>query len=199
MLSSNESKHSTRNPLLRYALKRFFATINRLMPEVNTVLDAGCGEGYGAREILKAHDDLRIIGTDLSLTALMQVPLLVPEMPVFLSDVTKLPVPTDSVDLVVSFEVMEHLPHPDLALEEYKRVSNRYIMISVPNEPLFRLLRMARGDNIAQWGNHPEHVNHWDLFTLQKYVQKHGLRVVKAVSPPPFIWAIVLCEIDQAR
>ena len=198
MLSSNESKHSTQNPLLRYALRRFFVTINRLIPEVNTVLDAGCGEGYGAREILKKHNKLQIIGTDLSFTALKQVPLLAPEMLFFLLDVTQLPVAANSVDLVTSFEVMEHLPDPDRALEEYKRVSKRYIMISVPNEPLFRLLRMARGDNIAQWGNHPEHINHWNLVSLQRYMRNHGLRVIKAASPPPFIWAIVLCEKDQS-
>lgn len=195
MLSTNESKHSTQNPFLRYALKRFFATINQMMPHVETILDAGCGEGYAAREILKEHSRLQILGTDLSLMALQKVPLLAPEMPTFLSDVTALPVADNSVDLVMSFEVMEHLPHPERALGEYKRVSKRYIMISVPNEPIFRLLRMARGDNIAQWGNHPEHVNHWNLFSLQKYMEKHGLSVTRASSPPPFIWAIVLCEI----
>jgi methylase of polypeptide subunit release factors len=72
--STNESKHSTRNPLLRFALKRFFASVNGMMPGIQTIFDAGCGEGYGAQAILKQHSDIRIIGVDLSLEALRRVP-----------------------------------------------------------------------------------------------------------------------------
>lgn len=193
--STNESKHSTKNPLLRFALKRFFASVNGMMPDVRTVFDAGCGEGYGAQAILKQHSDVRIIGVDLSLEALRRVPAQTPAMLVAQADVTRLPIASNSADIVLSFEVMEHLPDPAGALAEYQRVSRRYIMVSVPNEPLFRLLRMLRGDNLRQWGNHPEHINHWNLLSLQRYLSRHGLRVLKASSPPPFIWAIVLCEI----
>jgi len=193
--STNESKHSTTNPLLRFALKRFFASVNGMLPDVQTVFDAGCGEGYGAQAILQQHSDVRIIGVDLSLEALRRIPAQTPTMPVALADVTRLPIASNSADIVLSFEVMEHLSNPAGALAEYQRVSRRYVMVSVPNEPLFRLLRMLRGDDLRQWGNHPEHINHWNLWSLQRYLRKHGLRVIKACSPPPFIWAIVLCEI----
>jgi SAM-dependent methyltransferase len=194
-LSTNESKHSTKNPLLRFALKRFFASVNAMIPGVKTVFDAGCGEGYGAQAILKQHSDIRIIGVDRSLEALHQVPAQIPAMPVAQADVTRLPIASKSADIVLSFEVMEHLPDPAGALAEYQRVSRRYVMVSVPNEPLFRLLRMLRGDDLRHWGNHPEHINHWNLWSLQRYLRQHGLRVIRASSPPPFIWAIVLCEI----
>lgn len=193
--STNEAKHSTTNPLLRFALKRFFASVNGMLPDVQTVFDAGCGEGYGAQAILQQRSDVRIIGVDLSLEALRRIPAQAPSMPVAQADVTRLPIASNSADIVLSFEVMEHLSNPAGALAEYQRVSRRYVMVSVPNEPLFRLLRMLRGDDLRQWGNHPEHINHWNLWSLQRYLRKHGLRVIKACSPPPFIWAIVLCEI----
>lgn len=194
--SSNEIKYVTKNPLLRFALRRFFQSVNHLLPDVESVLDAGCGEGYGAKEIIAEHEPLKIYGVDLSLNALKKSLEVNPYVLVCQADITQLPVPDCCVDMVMSLEVLEHIPDPDQAIEEYKRVTRRYMLLSVPNEPLFRILRMLRGDDIKQWGNHPEHVNHWNLYSFQRFIRRHQLRVIRSVCPPPFIWTIVLCEID---
>jgi SAM-dependent methyltransferase len=195
--TTNEIKHQSANPLLRFALRRFFEVVNRMMPAASVVIDAGCGEGYGVREIQQQRGDMRFYGVDLSAQALHKSRQISAEMPVCVADVTRLPFADKCADVVLSLEVLEHLPDPAAAITEYKRVSRRYILVSTPNEPLFRLLRMARGDNIGQWGNHPEHVNHWNLLSLQKFLAGHDLRIGQAAIPPPFIWSVVLGEIRE--
>lgn len=195
--STNESKHVTKNPILRFALQRFFNSVNRILPDVNSIIDAGCGEGYGARGLRTGREYLDIYGFDLSISALRKSLAIESSISVSQADVTRLPVPNDCVDLVMSLEVLEHIPEPDRAIEEYKRVTRRYLLLSVPNEPLFRMLRMLRGDNIRQWGNHPEHVNHWNYFSFQRFIKSHQLQVIRATCPPPFIWTIALCEIKS--
>ncbi|MCC6612474.1 MAG: class I SAM-dependent methyltransferase [Anaerolineae bacterium] len=193
--NTNESKHQTQNPLLRFALRRFFETINEMMPEVDQLLDAGCGEGYGVREMLDQHPRMKSFGVDIAYPAVMKVAEISPTTAVSVADVTRLPLRDNCVDLVTSFEVLEHLAQPDAAVRDYRRVSRRYVLISTPNEPMFRLLRMVRGDNFRQWGNHPEHVNHWNSYTLARFLSRQGLKVLRVASPPPFIWTIVLCEV----
>jgi 2-polyprenyl-3-methyl-5-hydroxy-6-metoxy-1,4-benzoquinol methylase len=195
-ISANEKKHQTNNPILRFALTQFFSATQKMLPSVDTILDAGCGEGYAAREVLKKDTDATLYGVDLSFNSLLQVPKVAPNVPACQASVRELPFASKSVDLVVSLEVLEHIPQPELAVREYIRVSRNYMLISVPNEPLFRLLRMLRGDNIRQCGNHPEHVNHWNVITFPKFLEAQGVKVLQVKSPPPFIWTIVLCSVS---
>jgi SAM-dependent methyltransferase len=192
--STNEIKNQTKNPVLRFALSRFLSSVLTMMPKVDNVVDAGCGEGYAAKAIQQHVPDVKFYGFDLSALALEKARQIHPRMETASADITRLPITSKCADLVIALEVLEHIPNPAAAVRELKRISRRYVLISTPNEPLFRGLRMLRGDNIRQWGNHPEHVNHWNLFTLQQFVAGQGLTVIKASCPPPFIWTIVLAE-----
>jgi 2-polyprenyl-3-methyl-5-hydroxy-6-metoxy-1,4-benzoquinol methylase len=193
--STNQRKYQSNNVFLQFALRKFYTAAMSLMPDVNTVLDAGCGEGYSAREIHQVQPESDVIGIDLSFSALEMVSNQILNMPIAAADVTKLPFRDNQFDVVVSFEVLEHIPNPAIAVTEYMRVSRDYLLLSVPNEPLFRLLRMARGDDILQLGNHPEHVNHWNLWTFQRFLADQGLTIVRGVCPMPYIWSIVLCRL----
>src|SRR3546814_19916610 len=48
-------------------------------------------------------------------------------------------------DLVVCCEVMEHLEDPTAALDVLAKLSKHFLILSVPREPLWRFLNMARG------------------------------------------------------
>ena len=92
--------------------------------------------------------------------------------------------------MVICTEVLEHLENPELALMELKRVSKKYILLSVPNEPFFMLANLLRGKNISRWGNDIEHINHWSFWSFQSFIKSKGVNIAKKFFPFP--WTIVL-------
>jgi len=50
--------------------------------------------------------------------------------------------------------VLEHLPEPSTALREAARVTRRWCIFSVPHEPIWRVLNMARGAILAGVGQY---------------------------------------------
>ena len=195
-LSENERKHTSSNPLRQLAINRYFDTVDALMPPVATAINAGCGEGFDAQRLKKKRPELNIIGTDISFEAVQKARQICPSMPVCVGDVTRPPFASPSADIVISLEVLEHLETPEDAVKAYKNLTRRYLLLGVPNEPLFRLLRMASGMNIGEWGDHPEHVQHWNIFSFTRFLQQHHLHVLKTAVPFPFIWTIALCELE---
>lgn len=114
----------------RYAFARRFARGRR-------VLDAACGEGYGSALLAQVAE--RVTGIDLDAASIehARATYRAPNMSFELASVTALPVPAESVDLVVSFETLEHLPASDqpAMLAEFARVlaPDGLLLISSPN------------------------------------------------------------------
>lgn len=195
-ISENERKHTAQNPLRRLAINRYFETVDRFVPpDVRSVINAGCGEGFDARRIRQAFPDPSLYGFDISLTAVQRAASICPTMLTCVGDVARPPFGVDSADMVISLEVLEHLTDPSAAIEAYKKLTRRYLLLGVPNEPFFRLLRMANGMNIRDFGDHPEHVQLWNSRTFKRFLERHDLRILQSAVPVPFIWTIVLCEL----
>ena len=93
--------------------------------------------------------------------------------------------------MVMCCEVLEHLDDPERALREIRRVCARYCVLSVPNEPFWRLLNLARGAYARNLGNTPGHVNHWSTKHFERYVGDY-FRVLEIATPLP--WVITLCQ-----
>ena len=53
------------------------------------------------------------------------------------------------------------MPDPEHTVAEMARVALRHLLVSVPREPLWRGLNMARGAYLKDLGNTPGHLNHW--------------------------------------
>ncbi len=64
-------------------------------------------------------------------------------------------------DLVTATEVLEHVPDPETVLAEMARVARGHLLVSVPHEPMWRALNLARGAYVRDLGNTPGHLNHW--------------------------------------
>lgn len=97
-------------------------------PDVKTIADIGCGNGI----ITHSFDErFIIVGVDRSRTALKSF-----RFRKINGDISHIPLKERSVDLVISSEVLEHLPGENLffAVTELKRISRKYIMITVPNQ-----------------------------------------------------------------
>ena len=97
----------------------------------------------------------------------------------------------DSADLVVCCEVLEHLEHPDAGLLALQRVVGRHLIVSVPKEPLWCALNLARGNYIGHWGNTPGHIQHWSKGGFIRLVSKY-FDVIEVKRPLP--WTMLLCK-----
>ena len=56
-----------------------------------------------------------------------------------------MPFAEDEFDMACAIEVLEHVPDPAHTVAEMARVARRHLLVSVPREPLWRMLNMARG------------------------------------------------------
>ena len=107
------------------------------------------------------------------------------------SAIYRLARPHGSFDLVFALEVLEHLEHPRVALEELCRVSGRWLILSVPREPLWRILNLARLRYATSLGNTPGHVQHWSCRRFADLVSEFA--DVRAVLRP-LPWTVLLAE-----
>jgi SAM-dependent methyltransferase len=104
------------------------------------VLDAACGEGYGSA--LLADVAASVVGVDQSSEAIAHANARYAgkECARFIcASVAKLPLPDASIDLVVSFETIEHLTEQETMLGEFRRVltPQGLLVISSPNKPVY--------------------------------------------------------------
>ena len=99
------------------------------------VLDAGCGSGYGTA-ILAAAEPASLIAVDVADEAVELTRAARGEAAdARVADVRELPVADAAVDLVVCFEVIEHVERRDEAVREFARVlaPGGVLLISSPN------------------------------------------------------------------
>ena len=126
----------------RYALARRFAAGKR-------VLDAGCGTGYGSAEL--AQSAAAVTGVDISADAIeyASASYPIPGLRFLESSCTAMPMPAESFDLVVAFEVIEHLTDYRALLTECARVLTRegLLIVSSPNKRYYAETRAATGPN----------------------------------------------------
>lgn len=120
--------------LARYELAR------RHVREGMVVVDVACGLGYGAAVLAHATGASRVIGVDCSRWAVDYARLnygsVDRRLHFQVGDARDLSfLADDSVDLVVSFETLEHVPNPDRVLAEFRRVlkPGGIFIGSVPN------------------------------------------------------------------
>jgi 2-polyprenyl-3-methyl-5-hydroxy-6-metoxy-1,4-benzoquinol methylase len=187
--TSNYEKFQTGNPVVRKLIDRFYGKVGALVGPLDpgTVLDAGCGEG----ETLERLDGLlsaSVTGIDLNPESVEFAAKRIPSGDFRVADLTALPFEDDSFDLVLCLEVLEHIPDPAPALAELSRVCRGSIVLSVPSEPWFRLGSLARGKYLKGWGNHPEHVNHWNPRSLRAFLET-GTEVVSVQRSTPWLVA----------
>lgn len=172
----------------RFAVGLFNKQLAKFLDQVQgqTVFDAGCGEGH----ILKEHLQGRfphILGADLDMARLQYAQ----DSRLFQGNLHHIPLGDSAVDLVICLEVLEHVGEPEKALDELYRVTSKYAILSVPNEPFWRMGNMLRGKYWSEWGNTPEHINHWSVWSFKRFV---GRRFHVIQATPTFLWSFILAE-----
>lgn len=191
-LPTNYQKHTSTDASRKFFLRRFNKMLVQKVKNLNvsSVLDAGCGEGFTLSMLSKAHAAKKLEGIDFSKQAIQLGKKQFPYLSLTQGDIYKLPYKDNSFELVICSEVLEHLDMPEKAVREVLRVSKKYVIFSVPNEPFFMGARLAKGMNIKNFGNHPEHINHWTVFSFPQMLKRNGVSVKKVSYPFP--WILVL-------
>ncbi len=161
--------------------------INSVSPE--SVLEIGVGDGVLGRylkEIMKIDYTSVDIDPDLH--------------PDIVADITALPIQAEAFDTVCAFEILEHLPFDTVpqALKELRRVSKRYVLVSVPDRrpyvqftlkiPLLpkitKLFRLPFSRPGAYGRQHFWEIG-WDLFSLRKVMDtfEDGFKIERHFTP----------------
>jgi ubiquinone/menaquinone biosynthesis C-methylase UbiE len=188
-------KYGSTNPVVRRLMAGFHTDLEQLLglTEPQSILDIGCGEGVLTQQWAQQRPGCRIVGLDLE-DEKLQVEWAQRTDPDNLSFMTgsadRLPFSDGEFDLVTATEVLEHVPDGGAALAEMGRVGARWIIASVPREPIWRVTNVARGAYWRQMGNTPGHVNHWSKRGFRDLLARHG-EVVELRSPFPWTMALV--------
>lgn len=174
--TSNYRKHTSDNPIQRALINRFHDKVQQIVTDLRpqTLLDAGCGEGFVDEILLTAIPELQITGFDVLGDSVKLASLRNPRGEFTTGDIYNIEQPESSFDIVIALEVMEHLHEPDKALAEMARVAKDYVVLSVPHEPFFCLANAARGKNldIDPKGSDPDHRNFWSREKFGEFVSR---------------------------
>jgi 2-polyprenyl-3-methyl-5-hydroxy-6-metoxy-1,4-benzoquinol methylase len=188
-------KYGSTNPVVQRLMRGFTAELDDLLALAapQSVLDVGCGEGVLTEQWAERFE--RVVGVDLDHPTLRREweGRTRPNLEFRAADAASLPFASGEFDLVCGVEVLEHLSDPSVALAEMVRVARRWLLVSTPQEPLWRILNLLRGAHWRSLGNTPGHLNHWSERGLRTLVSRYG-RVAATRSPLP--WAMVLVEVS---
>lgn len=188
-------KYGSTNVIVRRLMKGFEHALTDMVVRANpkTIHEIGCGEGVWVlrwqaqglsvrgsdvsdRVLDIARANAQHVGATPHLFEQRSIYDLVPER--------------DAADLLVCCEVLEHLEDPAAGLRALQRVVDRHLVLSVPREPLWRVLNCVRGKYLRDWGNTPGHLQHWSKRGFVRLVSAH-FDVLEVRTPLP--WTMLLC------
>lgn len=191
------NKYEAKNPIYRSLINHFLQTLDKVvlsLPSCKTLLEVGCGEGYLLNRINELRKFEKIIGTDLSDEIICLANQKYPHISFSEADICSTNFEENGFDVVVACEVLEHLENYERALLEIKRVAKKFAIISVPVEPMWRILNVARGAYWNSLGNTPGHLQHWGKKGFLKLITKY-FTIEKLYYPLP--WQMALCKVNK--
>jgi SAM-dependent methyltransferase len=187
-------KYSTRNPIERRLVEGFLSQLDELVARTGAseAHEVGCGEGELSMRL--ARSGLRVRGTDAFPEVIEEARERAgaQEIHYEATPVEELDPDQDAAELIVCCEVLEHLEDPERALDVLAQLARPWLIASVPREPLWRVLNMARLKYLGDLGNTPGHLGHWSRRGFLDLLEPR-FEVVEVRSPLP--WTMALCRV----
>jgi len=190
-------KYGSTNPVVRRMMTGFEGALDELLARADprSLLDVGCGEGVLVHRWAGClGESRRVVGIDLEEESIQAgwAERRAPNLEYHVMHAENLPFADGEFDLATAIEVLEHVPDPEHTLAEMARCAERHLLVSVPREPLWRMLNMARGAYWSELGNTPGHLNHWSRRSFVELLSRYG-DVVEIRSPFP--WTMLLVRL----
>jgi 2-polyprenyl-3-methyl-5-hydroxy-6-metoxy-1,4-benzoquinol methylase len=189
-------KYGSSNPVVKRLMAGFEGALEELFAQADagSVLDVGCGEGVLVHRWAIERPGTRLVGIDLEEPSIQAgwAEREAPNLEYRVMQAENLPFADGEFELASAIEVLEHVPDPEHTVAEMARCASRHLLVSVPREPLWRMLNMARGAYWSELGNTPGHLNHWSRRAFVTLLSRHG-EVVEVRSPFP--WTMLLVRL----
>jgi 2-polyprenyl-3-methyl-5-hydroxy-6-metoxy-1,4-benzoquinol methylase len=190
-------KYGSANPVVRRLMANFHRELDALFSQAapSSLLDVGCGEGIITAAWAREVEPGPVVGVDL------EDPLLrrewegrgAPGLEFRTMQAERLEFADGEFEMVSAIEVLEHVRDPWQALAEMSRCTSRWMLLSVPREPVWRAMNLARGAYWGSLGNTPGHLHHWSSRSFVSLLGQYG--TVVAVRRP-FPWTMALVRTD---
>lgn len=187
------NKYKTANPMAKLMIRNYLSMLDMLVRTITptSIHEVGCGEG----EIITryAKDGVQLMASDYSVTLIEKAQELHGALKInfFSASIYDLS-DEHSAELILCCEVLEHLEDPDRALLRLSELAKPYLVASVPNEPVWRIMNMSRGAYWQDFGNTPGHLQHW---SPAKFVELLSTKFETISISKPFPWTMVLCKV----
>lgn len=192
-------KYEAPNPIVRLLLKRFLDRVERAAVsfDARSVLDVGCGEGVVTERLAQRLAPAHVLGVDADDARLTEEwrARTASNLSFQTGSAYDLPFAEGSFDLVCALEVLEHLERPRDALAEMTRIASKALLLSVPNEPGWRISHVFAGRNVRSLGNSPGHINHWSRRSFLTLVSELGTARAEGVFP----WTLAVVDVRPRR
>lgn len=186
-------KYNSGNPIARALMAGFLGTFDALVAraEPKTAFEIGCGEGELSLRLLRRGIDARGADLEEEVVAGANARSAAAEYGARFQakSVYDLAPGEIEADLIVCCEVLEHLPDPARALDVIAAQQAGHILFSVPREPLWRALNLARGKYVGALGNTPGHLQHWSRTGFRRLI---GSRFEIVAERAPLPWTMLL-------
>lgn len=185
-------KYNSRNLIVKHLMNGFYKSIFQMvqLTKKHDIHEVGCGEGYLAMYIQNTIK-CKIRGSDYSKFIIEKAKQNNPNIQFDVKSIYDLKEDKDSADLIICCEVLEHLDRPQDALQVLQTITSEYCLLSVPREPIWRILNVLRFKYISSFGNTPGHIQHWSKSSFLGMVEER-FDIVAIRTPLP--WTIVLCK-----
>ena len=188
-------KYGTKNPIARYLMKGFIGSVEELISITGSldIHEVGCGEGH--LSAILAKENIKVRASDFSQLVIAKAQDIAKsagaDVDFKVASIYDLNPANDSAQLVVCCEVLEHLESPQRALKLLAQLARPYLLVSVPREPIWRILNILRGKYLLNLGNTAGHIQHWSQKSFLSMLEKY-FDIVKVHTPLP--WTMVLCR-----
>lgn len=192
---AHAAKYQSGNWIAQKLVNGLMSSILSTVKEAGSqdVHEIGCGEGHILGILASAGFSVR--GCDISTESLAvaksEAEKRKLEIPLNVKSIYELDPAVDSSHTVICCEVLEHLTDPAAGLAKLVSITQKDLIISVPNEPIWHILNMVRGKYLTALGNTPGHFQHWSKSEFVAFVGQYA-DIVSIKCPLP--WTLIHCR-----